>query len=302
VNLAGQGHVVCFNRCENFWDVLNVFTNCLADPAFGQQARAIDFYNNDLYNVTDNFIETDGGYANIRVLRNRCFNGMAAPLSVQPVYAGPVYWIRNVLYNAHKGARAFKLEAGINDNVICYHNTLTNHWTNSGGLHFGDIRNNLFMGPADYVTERDRQRGRNVLDIGFRDSSGILDHNAHRVGLPVEKPFVFNGRAFESLAALAAATGREQHGLEIRDYDEVFAATEEPEHAPNNEGRLYRPHEVDLRLRADAPVVDAACRLPGINDDFTGKAPDMGAFEFGSPVPHYGPRTDEAKGKSDHTR
>jgi hypothetical protein len=137
--------VVCFNRCENFWDVLNVFTNCLADPAFGQQARAIDFYNNDLYNVTDNFIETDGGYANIRVLRS------------------------------------------------------------------------------------------------------ILDHNAHRVGLPAEKPFVFNGQAFPSLAALADATGHEQHGWEIRDYDEVFAATEEPEHAPNNQGRLYRPDEVDLR-------------------------------------------------------
>ena len=133
VNLAGQGHVVCYNRCENFWDVLNVFTNSLADPALGQQSRAIDFYNNDLHNVTDNFIETDGGYTNIRVLRNRCFNGMAAPLSIQPVYAGPVYWIRNVLYNAHKGARAFKLEAGINDNVICFHNTLTNHWTNAGG-------------------------------------------------------------------------------------------------------------------------------------------------------------------------
>ena len=146
----------------------------------------------------------DGGYANIRVLRNRCFNGMAAPLSIQPVYAGPVYWIRNVLYNAHKGARAFKLEAGVNDNVICYHNTLTNHWTNSGGLHFGDVRNNLFMGPAGYVTERDRQRERRVLDIGFRDPSGILDHNAHRVGLPVEKPFVFKELVAEVHRALGA--------------------------------------------------------------------------------------------------
>ena len=56
-------------------------------------------------------------------------------------------------------------------------------------------------------------------------------------------------------------------------------ATEEPEHAPNNEGRLYRPTEVDLRLKADAPVVDAGCRLPGINDDFTGKGPDIGPYE-----------------------
>lgn len=293
VNLAGQGHVVCYNRAENFWDVLNVFTNSLADPAYGQQSRAIDFYNNDLHNVTDNFIESDGGYANIRILRNRCFNGMAAPLSIQPVYAGPVYWIRNVLYNAHKGARAFKLEAGVNDNVICYHNTLTNHWTNAGGLDYGDIRNNLFLGPDRFITERDRERGRRVLNIGFGDPRSILDHNAHRTGLPVDEPFVLDGQAFEDLAALSEATGHERHGIEVRSYEEVFVDAEEPEHAPNNEGRLYRPSEVDLRLRPDSPAVDAGCRLPGINDGFTGDAPDLGAYEVDKSLPHYGPRTDE---------
>lgn len=49
VNLAGSGHVVCYNYCAQFWDCLNVFTGCLADPALGQQALAIDFYNNDLH-------------------------------------------------------------------------------------------------------------------------------------------------------------------------------------------------------------------------------------------------------------
>lgn len=290
VNLAGQGHVVCYNRAENFWDVLNVFTNSLADPAHGQQSRAIDFYNNDLYNVTDNFIESDGGYGNIRILRNRCFNGMAAPLSIQPMYAGPVYWIRNVLYNAHKGNRAFKLEAGVNDNVICFHNTLTNHWTNRGGLQFGDIRNNLFMGPASFVNDRQRERRKGVLNIEFQDANGILDHNAHRVGLPIEKPFVFAGQAYSSLKAMADATGHEKHGLEVKRYENIFRDTQEPEHAPNNKGRLYRPREVDLRLKKDAPVVDAGDVIPGINDDYNGSAPDLGAYEIGQPTPHYGPR------------
>jgi hypothetical protein len=31
-------------------------------------------------------------------------------------------------------------------------------------------------------------------------------------------------------------------------------------------------------------------RLTGINDDFTGKAPDLGAYEVARPLPHYGPR------------
>jgi hypothetical protein len=36
--------------------------------------------------------------------------------------------------------------------------------------------------------------------------------------------------------------------------------------------------------------VDAGVRLPNVNDGFTGKAPDLGAYEVGEPVPHYGPR------------
>jgi len=30
--------------------------------------------------------------------------------------------------------------------------------------------------------------------------------------------------------------------------------------------------------------------LPTINDDYEGKAPDLGAYELGRPLPHYGPR------------
>ena len=30
--------------------------------------------------------------------------------------------------------------------------------------------------------------------------------------------------------------------------------------------------------------------LPNVNDNFTGRAPDLGALESGRPVPHYGPR------------
>jgi len=150
------------------------------------------------------------------------------------------------------------------------------------------------MGPTRYFSERERQRGRRVLNIGFKDSASVLDYNAHRVGLPVDKPFVCNNRAFASLEAMAEVTGRERHVIDIRNYEEVFATAEEPEHAPSNEGRLYQADQVDLRLRPDSPVVDAGCRLPGINEHFMSDAPDLAAYELGQPLPHYGPR---GKGK-----
>jgi len=45
-----------------------------------------------------------------------------------------------------------------------------------------------------------------------------------------------------------------------------------------------------LRLREGASAIDAGARLPNINDDFYGKAPDLGASEFGAPAALYGPR------------
>jgi hypothetical protein len=49
--------------------------------------------------------------------------------------------------------------------------------------------------------------------------------------------------------------------------------------------------EVDVRLKEGAPAIKVAKEiLPNINDDFTGKGPDLGAIEFGKPLPHYGPR------------
>ena len=46
----------------------------------------------------------------------------------------------------------------------------------------------------------------------------------------------------------------------------------------------------DLRPRPGSAVVDAALRIPNINDDASGKAPDIGAYEAGQALPHYGPR------------
>jgi hypothetical protein len=46
----------------------------------------------------------------------------------------------------------------------------------------------------------------------------------------------------------------------------------------------------DLRLRAGSAAVDAGQVVPNINDDYTGAAPDLGAYELGQPMPHYGLR------------
>jgi hypothetical protein len=40
----------------------------------------------------------------------------------------------------------------------------------------------------------------------------------------------------------------------------------------------------DFSLQSDSPAVDAGVNIPGITDDFSGDAPDIGAYERGKPV------------------
>jgi len=49
-----------------------------------------------------------------------------------------------------------------------------------------------------------------------------------------------------------------------------------------------------LTLRQDGKAVDAGSPLPNICEDFAGRAPDLGAIEYGQPLPHYGPRDAQA--------
>ena len=55
---------------------------------------------------------------------------------------------------------------------------------------------------------------------------------------------------------------------------------------PEKESRVgFEP-----RLKAASPMIDAGEPLPGFNDGWAGKGPDLGAHEAGTAVPAYGPR------------
>jgi hypothetical protein len=45
-----------------------------------------------------------------------------------------------------------------------------------------------------------------------------------------------------------------------------------------------------VELAPGCPAVDAGVVLPNVNDGYLGAAPDLGAYEQGAPLPHYGPR------------
>jgi len=91
---------------------------------------------------------------------------------------------------------------------------------------------------------------------------------------------------FKTLKEYSDATGQEKHSVLV-EYD-VFSNVTMPD--KTDPQRLYKPDGLDFRLRPGSAAVDAGVALPSINDDFTGRAPDIGAYETGRPVPQYGPR------------
>ena len=93
-------------------------------------------------------------------------------------------------------------------------------------------------------------------------------------------------RNYATLPEYSAATGQDQHSVLV-DYD-VFVKVSAPDRADPR--KLYSPADFDFRLAPRSKAVDAGVRLFNVNDDVTGRAPDLGAYERDRPIPHYGPR------------
>ncbi|MDB4333551.1 hypothetical protein N9986_03655 [Akkermansiaceae bacterium] len=131
--------------------------------------------------------------------------------------------------------------------------------------------------------------GREWLRDGERDGDGLLDAGLQWVSpergeqfLKWRNPQRKTGR-YESLKEFHEATKYEEHGLEV-DYD-IFENA-----GPPKEGERYAPEQYDLRLKSKAICVDAGVVIKQVTDRFSGKGPDLGCYELGEILQHYGPR------------
>ncbi len=294
VKVYGQGHVVAYNYAANWHDGIDIATygdpDGTPDPIADRFPVSIDFYNNDFSNMADNCIEADGGARNIRVFENRCFNSAGGALSAQPTFGGPLYFYRNLVYDATTGGplKFVDTPAG----VLVYQNTFIGQGRLMGPASNVHFLNNLILGDG-YLDP--------VLNLRTYTNYSSSDYNGFYPNPGVEDAFEWNSppfevqadyqhdqvtRRFKSLDEYRAATHQEQHSILI-DYG-VFVNVRVPD--KSDPQRLYKPEDFDFGLKAGSPAIDAGSLLFSINDDFTGRAPDLGAYESDRPLPHYGPR------------
>jgi hypothetical protein len=291
VKVYGPGHVIAHNSVAYFHDGIGISTYGTPEQDPHRRASSIDIYNNDIHMSGDDFVETDGGVHNIRVYNNRGVNAAHGGYSSQPVFGGPAYFIRNLLYHVPSGV-AFKFSAKA-AGLFAWHNTIIGEQVAgdpSSNMHYA---NNLFMGRD--TAERGVMTWSNATGAystdynGYRPNKGVA--RQYRWLAPAEggtmyEPKPEDWRTFPTLAEFRSATGQEQHGREV-DFD-IFEQMTPPD--PSKRHAVYHAMDLNFRIKPNSKAVDAGVRIPTVNDGFSGSAPDLGAIEAGQPEPHYGPR------------
>ena len=292
--ITGQGHVASFNRIRKFWDGLSITGRVDVPPDL--QNCAIDFYNNIMEEFLDDAIEMDYGVHNIRVFRNVIRNTLVG-ISTQPLEGGPGYIFRNVVYaTTGDPLKLNQKPAGL----FIFHNTLVSGGRAgqmTSGFQNARIYNNLFIGQSDEW----------VISGGTSSASTDIDYNGYRMfAHPGEsrKPWRIHWtRLFPGYTPTGGGLSRDlgvrtldefamythqrygRHGL-IVDFDE-FQNCPRPKPKENQ----HDQSAIDLRLKPSARSRDKGKRLTYFSDGYESDAPDLGAYEFGAMIPHYGPRT-----------
>jgi hypothetical protein len=191
------------------------------------------------------------------------FHDVLMGISLAPVYDGPVYALRNLIYRTGVGnndysGSPFKFNSGygLSGPMYLFHNTADAALPNNNGLYVKApgtwsliyARNNVWAGTA-YALEN--YNTGQPIDLDYDDlwtgSGGDLVR--------------WDGERYATLAAFTAATGQETHGLSV-----------EPGFADAANG--------DYTLSPTSNLMDAGVVIPGINDDYAGATPDIGAFEY----------------------
>jgi hypothetical protein len=253
-----RGNVIRYCTFTNLFDGAHLYSE---DP--GGPTEDLDFHSNWLEGCGDDGIETDGVGSNCRIYFNS-FQSFLTGVSIAPCARGPTYIFRNLLVGWRPAAEfdgyPFKFNVGSTlpiEWVYLYHNTCATDVPGQDGFLFKQYsnwtnvvsRNNNFAGTR-YALES--WSTENPVDFDF-DNLYSSDP-----GLAI----AWAGARYDSVAGFALATGQERHGRSV---------------APG----FVSPATRDYYLRPDSDLIDQGVVIPGINDDYLGGAPDLGAFEFG---------------------
>jgi len=261
----GQGIVFYHNYVHDSFDGLHI---CGQDPM--SHPNNADVLANTFFHLADDGIETDGDCSNVRIALNR-FDQSLCGVSAAPAAVGPMYVIRNLMVDLRNVApdsdwmtRALKFN--VDDprptgEVFVYHNTAVTYEAEQAAFGVTDdstwsavhLKNNIWVGTGDAFYYENTG-----LEPFFQDYDLL-----HSTG---DGFITFDGAHYD-------------------DVDGYFAATALCEHCLAAEPGFVDGAGGDYELLESSEAVDRGTVIPGVDDDYVGDAPDIGAYELGGVGP-----------------
>ena len=294
---SGGNHVIRHNKIHDVengifagspWGDMTTFGN----PRYNAGTVLLE---NELYRIGDDSFELDGPAYN-QVIYGNDIHDVFVGISAAPLSIGPLWMIRNTIYLTNRyfpdgnldltGTYMFPYGAwkyntggrgGGTGPSLIYHNTsvvmldpasplksiaaFSTVWSNTPGF-VARIRNNSWVvNPGNKIlwVEKDEiEGGGHPVEVDMDYDNlwvDLFQSGAYYLGLsPGDRTY--------SLQEVQNDYGLEIHGMSVL-----------PAYGD--------PSQSDFSVPADSPLVDAGLLIPGINDDFTGAAPDIGAYEYG---------------------
>jgi hypothetical protein len=253
-----RGHIGAIVRKNEIHHYFNgIYTGSSAALENPEIAFDADIYNNRIHHISDDGLEPEGACINHRFRNNR-IDTMLVGISIAPVTKGPTWIMHSVLSNfSGTSIKWARNTAGV---VLLYHNT---SWTNGPNVNAMSLitpirntmmRNNIFQGNG-YAFE--------AVQKGSSNNSWNYD-NWYTTRPANSFVFKWENLNYRSIALLCAAIGMECNGH-------------------GNQPGFVNPAGGDFRLQPASPNIDQGVPIPGINDNYNGQAPDIGAIEFSPP-------------------
>jgi parallel beta-helix repeat protein len=246
---AGKGNIVRQNEIEGFFNGITIaFWDDLFNPLMNQSVVISD---NKIHHILDDCIEPEGTCCNLQISDNEMYE-CTVGVSLAPITLGPVFVVRNRISDFL--LTSFKFSSNTSGPCFIYHNTAittkenTNGIVSSGPWKNMIFKNNIIAGTC-YAIEDHELAG----DTRF-DFDNLYTSDPSR--------FVkWKDKRYYSATEFYQGAHQEEHGF-------------------SEMSRFVDLKKRDFKLQANCPNIDKGIRIPNINDDFTGQAPDLGAFEY----------------------
>lgn len=247
----------------------------------GSPNRDSDIYGNIIRNCWDDAIESEGANMNVRIWGNYLhffYNGIATACTSR----GPLYVFRNVWGESRRTHRdptgGAAIKTGERDEF-------------GGGRRF--ILHNTVLQPRGVFTAFTSHVNPNCVSRNniFEVRGALATRQEKEPTSDYDYDF-FNGSE--------RGTAREAHGVRgavvflpsyaLEFYPAPRVSVVQFGRIETDMGGGQKRAITDPVVSRPNPVIDAGTPLPGFNDDFVGKAPDIGAFELGGAPLQFGRR------------